>query len=115
MSRVSLASELPQERPHLGGLERLAPVAGVLEEPAACLGPELVPGDLFLDQPRGTEAVVAEGLGQESARAVQDVHPAPIDELEDADRRVAEAHARAERAIHVFGRRDALLDQADRL
>src|SRR3989442_11733744 len=92
MSRVPLASELPEQGPHLGALERLAPIAGVVEEPVSGLGSELVPRDLFIDQPRGPEAVLAEGLRQELDRAVQDVYPAPIDELEDADRRVPEAH-----------------------
>ena len=46
---------------------------------------------------------------------MQDVDPAPIDELEDADRRVAESHARPEGAVDVLGRRDAFLDQTDGL
>src|SRR2546425_12454147 len=115
MSRLPLASELPEQGPHLGGLDRLAPIARVVEEPASGLGPELVPRDLSPDQPRGPEAVLAEGLRQELARAVQDVAPAPIDELEDADRRVPEAHAGLERPVHVLGGRDAFLDQAYRL
>jgi len=46
---------------------------------------------------------------------VEDVHAAPVDELEDPDLRVTEAHPRPERPVHVLGRRDALLDEADRL
>src|SRR6266542_1439814 len=103
MSRLPLASELPEQGPHLGSLERLAPIARVVEEPASGLGSELVPRDLLLDQPRGPEAVLAESLRQELARAMQDVYPTPIDELEDADRRVPEAHAGFERPVHVLG------------
>src|SRR5213593_1404888 len=115
MSRVPLASELPEQGPHLGGLERLAPIARVVVEPASGLGSELVPRDLLLDQPRGPEAILAEGLRQELARAVQDVYPAPIDELEDADRCVPEAHAGLERPVDILGGRHAFLDQAYRL
>src|SRR2546426_7888912 len=87
----------------------------VVEEPAPGLRPELVPRDLVLDETRRPEAVVAEGFGEEPARAVEDVHAAPVDELEDPDLRVAEAHARLERPVHVLGRRHALLDEAHRL
>src|SRR5206468_10798659 len=93
-----------------GGLDRLAPIGRVVEDPAAGLGAELVPRDLLLDQPRGPEAVLAEGLRQELTRAVQNVYPTPIDELEDADRRVPEAHAGLERPVQVLGGRDAFLD-----
>ena len=43
---------------------------------------------------------------------MEDVHAAPVDELEDADLRVTEPHPRLERAVDVLGRCDALLDEA---
>src|SRR5712671_369204 len=108
--RLPLAPELPEQGAHLGCLERLAVIARVVEEPAPGLGAELVPRDLLLDQPRRTEAVVAERLGEKPARAMQDVDPTPVDELEDADRRVAEPHAGFEGAVHSLGCRDAFFD-----
>src|SRR5436309_7680241 len=104
-----------EQGPYLGGLERFPPVARVVVEPASGLGPELVPGDLLLDQARGAESLLAEGLRQEPARAVQDVDTAPVDELEDSDGRVAKSHAGFEGAVHVLGRGHALFDQAYRL
>src|SRR5436309_6277751 len=44
-----------EQGPYLGGLERFPPVARVVVEPASGLGPELVPGDLLLDQARSEE------------------------------------------------------------
>src|SRR5439155_9992745 len=107
--------QLPEQRADLRGLERLAPVARVVEEPAPGLGAKFPPRDLLLDQARWLEPVVAERLGEKAARAVEDVHAAPVDELEDPDLRVPEAHPRLERPVHVLGRRDALLDETDRL
>src|SRR5438876_150812 len=104
-----------EDAAYLGGLERLAPVARVVEEPAPGLGAELSPRDLLLDQARRLEAVITERVGEEAARTVEDVHAAPVDELEDPDLRVTEAHPRPERPVHVLRRRDALLDEADRL
>src|SRR5258705_11838072 len=115
MSRAPVATELPEQGPHLRALERLALVAGVVEEPAAGLRSELVPRHLLLDQPRGPEAIVAEGRRQEPAGAVQDVHAAPVDELEDSDRRIAPSQAGLERAVDVLGYRHALLASGQRL
>src|SRR5206468_2741162 len=113
--RLPPALELPEQIAHLRRLERFAPLARVVEEAAAGLRAELVARDLLLDQPGRAEAVVAERPGQEAARPMQDVDAAPVDELEDADRRVAEAHAGAKGPIDVFRRRDAFLDQANGL
>src|SRR5438309_11739233 len=113
--RLPPALELTEEVAHLGHLERLAAVARVVEEAAPGLGAELVARDLLLDQPRRAEAVVAERLGEKPARAVEDVDAAPVDELEDPDRRVAESHPGPERPVHVLGCRDAFLDQTDGL
>src|SRR6185369_16392886 len=105
------APQLAQQIADLGGLERFAAIAGVVEEPAPGLRAELVARDLLLDQARRPEAIVAERFGQKAARAVEDVDAAPVDELEDADRRVAESHPGLEGAVDVFRRRDAFLDQ----
>src|SRR6185503_11317303 len=113
--RLPAPLELTQEVAHLGRLERLAAIAGVVEESPPGLGAELVTRDLFLDEPRRPEAVVAERLGEKAAGAVQDVDATPVDELEDADRRVAKSHPGLEGSIHVLGRRHTLLDQAHRL
>src|ERR671935_81666 len=64
---------------------------------------------------RRLEPVVAESLAHVPTGAIEDVDTAPVDELEDTDRRIAEAHAGSERAVHVLGRGHALLDQAHRL
>src|SRR5436309_12320959 len=107
--------QLPEQRADLRGLERLAPVARVVEEPAPGLGAKFPPRDLLLDQARWLEPVVAERLGEEAARTVEDVHAAPVDELEDPDLRVPEAHPRPERPVDVLGRRNSPLEVADRL
>src|SRR5438093_11702278 len=108
MSRLPLASELPEQGPHLGRLERLAPIARVVEEPAAGLGAELVPRDLLLDQPRGPFAVLAADLRQELTRAVQNVYPTPIDVLEDTHPPVPEPQAALELALNLVGERARL-------
>src|SRR5262249_61942341 len=104
--------ELPQQIAHFRRLERLAPLARVVEKTAPGLRAQLVTRDLLLDQPRRAKAVVAERLGQKPAGPMQDVDATPVDELEDAHRRVAEAHAGAKGSIDVFRRRHAFLDQA---
>src|SRR5262249_53713605 len=83
--RVPLALELPQQRANLRGLERLAPIARVVEKAASGLGPEVVFGHLPLDEARRLEPIVAERLAHVAAGAIEDVHSAPIDELEDSD------------------------------
>src|SRR3989449_9524502 len=102
---LSRPLELPEQRTDLGGLERLAPVARVVEEPAPRLRAELSPRDLLLDQARRLEAVVTERVGEEAARTGEDVHAAPVDELEDPDLRVTEAHPRPARPVHAEERR----------
>src|SRR5439155_1591665 len=48
--RLPLAPELAEQGTHLGGLERLAALARVVEEAAPGLGAELVSRDLLLDE-----------------------------------------------------------------
>src|SRR5256885_2240460 len=92
--RLPVALELAEQRADLRRLEGVTPVARVVEEAAPGLGAELVVRHLLLDEARGLEAVVAERLAHVAARAIQDVHTAPVDELEDSDRGVARSEER---------------------
>src|SRR5262249_11115490 len=114
-SRLSLLAEATQQPPQLLRLEALAGLSGIVEEPAARLGPELLALHLLLDQTRRLVACLAGDPRHELARAIEDVHAAPVDELEDADAGIPEPESSADGAVDLLRRRHALLDEANRL
>src|SRR5881409_4019592 len=109
---LALALETAQELADLRRLEALARLTRVVEEPASGLGPELAALHLLLHQPGCPVALIARRPPHERARPVEDVDATPVDELEDADAGIAEAHPRADRAIDLLGHGHPFFDEA---
>src|SRR5690348_3266528 len=95
--------------------EDVAPICrnvatGVVVKTAAGLQAELVGGHVRADDRRRRVTRRVDRRRHLAARMVEDVDAADVDELDDAERREAQAETEARRLVDLFGARGTLLD-----
>ena len=103
--------------------ERLQPLAPirlhiepfVIQEPRAVAQAAPPFRHVALDDLRRGVALAAERVLHVTARVIENVAAAPVDELEHAERREADAEAVLDRLVDILGAGDAFLDHARRL
>src|ERR1043165_851696 len=84
----------------------------VIEKPRAIAQPAPSPRHVTLDDLRRGVALSSECLPHIAARVIENVAAAPVDELEHAKRREADAEAVLDRLVDVLRARNTFLDHA---